>query len=101
MNRTLRFTGLLLASLTISTVAMAQQSSGGDGGRRDGEGAAGASAPSVFQLLREAPSGKARLTRAVELRGGRANGARHIRSAPPPTRSPPMRAVALLRTCLR
>lgn len=106
MNRTLRFTGLLLASLTISTVAISQQNGGGHGGDdggqggQGGKGAAGGGAPSVFQLLREVPAGKARLTRAVGLRGGGANRIEHVCSEPPPTRRLPTRAVAFQQTHL-
>lgn len=95
MNRTLRFTGLFLASLTISTVAMSQQNGsghGGDDGGRSGKGAAGGSARSVFQLLREFPGGKARLTRAVALRGGGANRIDQVCSEPPPSRRLPSRS---------
>jgi hypothetical protein len=66
MNRTLRFAGLVLASLTISTVAMAQQGGGGRGG--DGGGAGGNSGDSsVLDVLREDQK-RARLSRAVQSR---------------------------------
>lgn len=102
MNRTLRFTGLLLASLTISTVAMAQQSGGGrggDGSGRGGEGAGGGGDPSVLQLLRDDAARKARLTRAVEPRGGRAHCISHVCREPPATRRPPARVVLVYQTC--
>lgn len=105
MNRTIRIAGLLLASLTISTVALAQQGGGGGGGRgggdggsssggagggRGGEGGGGDSGVIEF-LLTETE--KARLTRAVERR--RANPRECLTHAcneppppPPPRRTP-------------
>lgn len=102
MNRTLRFIGLLLASLTISTVAMAQQNGGGhggDAGGRGGEGSAGGGDPSVLQLLRDDEARKARLSRAVEPRGGRAHCISGVCSEPPPTRRPPARVVLFYQNC--
>lgn len=82
MNRSIRFTGLVLASLTISTVAMAQQGGGGRGG--DGGGSGGGGDPSILQLLHEDAARKARLTRAVEPRQGPgSNCPTHLCSEPP------------------
>ncbi len=59
MIRTIRFAGFALASLTIATVALAQQSGGG-GGQGSGGGD-----PSVLAVIREDAARQARLTRAV------------------------------------
>lgn len=95
MNRTIRFTGLILASLTISTVAMAQQG-GGNGGGRGGDGGnggggnAGGGDPSILQVLRENEVSKARLTRAVERRAS-PNCITHVCAEPPPRQPPVIR----------
>lgn len=69
MNRTLRFAGLVLASLTISTVAMAQHA-GGNGGASGGDGnGSGGGDPSVLEVLRQ-DAKNARLTRAIQPRRG-------------------------------
>ncbi|MDR6870151.1 hypothetical protein J2Y55_001151 [Bosea sp. BE125] len=95
MNRTIRFAGLVLASLTISTVAMAQQGGGGgrggDGGGNGGSGGGGD--PSILQVLRE-DHARARLTRAVELRRAGTGCLTHVCNEPPPPRQPPVRQVA-------
>jgi hypothetical protein len=92
MNRTLRFVGLVLASLTISTVAMAQQGGGGRGG--DGSGGSGNSGDSsVLEVLRE-DAKRARLTRAVEPRRGAANCITHACEQPPGTQIPPRDRIA-------
>ena len=92
MNRSIRFAGLVLAALTISTVAMAQQ---GGGGGRGGDGGAGGGGgggdPSVLQLLRDDAARKARLSRAVELRRGAAGCISHACNEPPPVRRPQRR----------
>lgn len=85
MNRTLRFAGLVLASLTISTVAMAQQDGGGRGG--DGGGGSGNNGDSsVLEVLRQ-DAKKARLTRAVQPRPS-PNCITHACQEPPQTRQP-------------
>lgn len=84
MNRTLRFAGLVLASLTISTVAMAQQDGGGRGG--DGGGAGNSGDSSILEVLRQ-DAQKARLTRAVQSRPGQ-NCITHVCQEPPQTRQP-------------
>lgn len=60
MIRTIRFAGLALASLTIATVALAQQSGGGSGGGQGGGGD-----PSVLAVIRADAERQARLGRAV------------------------------------
>jgi hypothetical protein len=95
MNRTIRFVGLVLASLTISTVAMAQQGSGNGGGGRGGDGGgnggsgSGGGDPSILQVLREAETAKPRLTRAVQNRAS-PNCITHAcaEEPPPPPRRP-------------
>lgn len=97
MNRTIRFAGLVLASLTISTVAMAQQGGGGgrggDGGGSNGGNGGGGGDPSILQLLRE-DHARARLTRAVELRRAGTGCLTHVCNEPPPQRQRPVRQVA-------
>jgi hypothetical protein len=88
MNRSIRFAGLVLASLTISTVAMAQQGGGGRGGDGGAGGGGGGGDPSVLQLLRDDAAKKARLTRAVEPRRGAAGCISHVCNEPPPRRPP-------------
>ncbi|WP_439498388.1 hypothetical protein [Bosea sp. (in: a-proteobacteria)] len=89
MNRSIRFAGLVLASLTISTVAMAQQGGGGGSGGGGGAGGGGGGGdPSILQLLREDAAKKARLTRAVEPRRGAAGCLTHACNEPPPRRPP-------------
>jgi hypothetical protein len=95
MNRTLRFTGLILASLTISTVAMSQQGGGkgGDGGSGNG----GGGDTSVLQVLRE-DADKARLTRAVVRRHG-ADCITHACSEPVSPNGKPVRVVRFTNSC--
>ncbi len=96
MNRTMRIAGLLLASLTISTVALAQQ--GGGGGRGGGDGGAGGpggnggggDSGAIEFLLRE--NERARLTRAVERRRASPSDClTHVCNEPPPPRRRPGR----------
>lgn len=88
MNRAIRITGLILASLTVSTVAMAQSSGGNGGGGGDsGGGASGGSAGgggdnSVIEL-RLQDHERARLSRAVEPRRGSGNCISHFCNEPP------------------
>jgi hypothetical protein len=99
MNRTLRIAGLLLASLTISTVALAQQGGGGQGGGSGAEGGGGDSGVIEF-LLKETE--KARLTRPVERRRAGPNDClTHVCNEPPPPRRRPRRPeiVPVLERC--
>ncbi len=94
MNRTIRFAGLILASLTISTVAMAQQG-GGNGGGRGGDGGGGNGGggdPSILEVIRQDHE-KARLTRAIERRRGAGHCISHVCNEPP-TRQFPVRYVS-------
>ena len=86
MNRTLRFAGLVLASLTISTVAMAQQG-GGNGGGNGGGGGGGGGDPSVLEVLRQ-DARNARLTRSVQPRRGNSDCLTHACEQPPGTQQP-------------
>lgn len=87
MNRNLRFAGLVLASLTISTVAMAQQDGGGRGGDGGGAGGSGNSGDSsILEVLRQ-DARKPRLTRAIQPRPG-PNCVTHACQQPPETRQP-------------
>lgn len=88
MNRSIRFAGLVLASLTISTVAMAQQGGGGRGGDGGAGGGGGGGDPSVLQVLRDDFDRKARLSRAVEPRRAGANCITHACNERPPSRRP-------------
>jgi hypothetical protein len=92
MNRTLRFAGLVLASLTISTVAMAQQGGGNGGGSGGGNGSGGGD-PSVLEVLRD-DAQKPRLTRAVQSRRGASDCLTHACEQPPGTQHPPRGQIA-------
>jgi hypothetical protein len=92
MNRILRFAGLVLASLTISTVAMAQQGGGGNGGGNGGGGGGGGD-PSVLEVLRQ-DARNARLTRAVQTRPGASDCLTHVCEQPPGTQRPPRGQIA-------
>lgn len=96
MNRKLRIAGLALASLTLSTVAMAQQ--GGGGGRGGGDGAAGGSGGdnSVIEL-RLQDHERARL--ALERRRPGGNCLTYVCNEPPPRRPPARAVVALHESC--
>jgi hypothetical protein len=98
MNRKLRIAGLALASLTFSTVAMAQQGGGGNGGRGGGDGAAGGSGgdSSVIEL-RLQDHERARL--ALERRRAGGNCRFHVCNEPPPRRPPARAEVALYESC--
>ena len=93
MNRTLRFAGLVLASLTISTVAMAQQDGGGRGGDGAGGAGGGGGDSSVLEVLRQ-DAQKARLTRAVQPRRGSLDCVTHVCEQPPGTQYPPRERIA-------
>lgn len=95
MNRTFRIAGLVLASLTISTVAMAQQGGGNGGGGRggDGGGNGGGGDTSVLELLRQ-DAANPRLTRAVEPRRGGSDCITHVCEQPPGTQYPPRERIA-------
>jgi hypothetical protein len=92
MNRTFRIAGLVLASLTISTVAMAQQGGGGNGGGSGG-GDGGGGDTSVLELLRQ-DAKNPRLTRAVEPRSRNPNCITHACQQPPETQRPPRERIA-------
>lgn len=91
MNRTLRFAGLVLASLTISTVAMAQQGGGGRGG--DGSAGGNSGDKSVLEVLRE-DHDRARLSRAVEPRRGASNCITAACEQPPSAQVPQRERIA-------
>ncbi len=100
MNRKLRIAGLALASLTFSTVAMAQQGGGGSGGRGGGDGAAGGSGGDTSVIeLRLQDHERARLTRALERRRPGGNCLTHVCNEPPPRRPPARAEVALHESC--
>jgi hypothetical protein len=87
MNRTTRIAGLLLASLTISTVALAQQGGGGgQGGGSGGPGGNGGGGDSGVIEFLLGEHEKARLTRAVERRRGSPNDCLTHACNPPPRR---------------
>ncbi len=93
MNRIIRFAGLVLASLTISTVAMAQQD-GGRGGSASGNGDGDGGDHSVIELrLQDAQ--RARLSRAVEPRRPGANCLTHACNEPLPRQPPNLRRIAV------
>lgn len=97
MKNAIRISGLILASLTISTVAMAQ--AGGNGGGGAGGGASGGGDNSVIELrLRDHE--RARLTRArQEPQRGSSNCLTHVCNEPPPSRRPPAALVQLNESC--
>lgn len=87
MTRKLKFAGFVFASLTIATVALAQQ--GGGRGGEGGSGDAGGSDNSVISL-RLFDHEKARLTRGVAPRRAGADCLTHVCNEPP-NRRPPTR----------
>ncbi|RDJ24234.1 hypothetical protein DWF00_03905 [Bosea caraganae] len=104
MNRAIRITGLILASLTVSTVAMAQQGGGGNGGGGGG-GAGGGSAGgggdnSIIALrLQDHERSRARLTRPVQPRRGSTDCITHACNEPPPQRRQPAELARLNESC--
>lgn len=106
MKRAIRLSGLILASLTISTVAMAQAGGNGGGGGGGGGGAGGGSAGgggdnSVIELrLQDHERQRPRLTRAVEPRRAGSNCLTHVcNEPPPPNRRPPAELARLNESC--
>jgi hypothetical protein len=99
MNRAIRITGLILASLTVTTVAMAQSSGGNGGGGNGGAGggSTGGGGDNSIIALRLQDHERARLTRAVQpRRGGRDCLTHACNEPPPPTRRPPAREFTVL-----
>jgi hypothetical protein len=101
MNRAIRITGLILASLTVSTVAMAQSSGGNGGGGGGGAsgGSAGGGGDNSIIELRLQDHERARLSRAVEPRRGGSNCITHVCNEPPPSRRPPAGLTRLNESC--
>lgn len=102
MKRTIRLSGLILATLTISTVAMAQAggNGGGGGGGAGGGSAGGGGDNSVIELrLQDHERQRARLTRAVEPRRAGSNCLTHVCNEPPPNRRPPAELARLNDSC--
>jgi len=89
MGCTIRITGLILASLTISTVAMAQSAGGNGGGGNS------------VVALRLRDHERARLSRARELLRPDANCAAGstCNEPPPPNRRPPVELARLNESC--
>jgi hypothetical protein len=95
MVRKLHIAGFFLSSLTIATVALAQQGGGGgQGGGGQGGGDAGGSDDSVV-ALRLQDHEQARLSRAVSLRGAGSDCMGHACNEQP-RRRPPERSEAQL-----
>lgn len=104
MNRAIRITGLILASLTVSTVAMAQAGGGNGGGGNGGAGGGsngGGGDNSIIELrLQDHERQRARLTRAVEPRRAGTNCLTHVcNETPPPNRRPPAELARLNESC--
>jgi hypothetical protein len=97
MKNKLRIAGLLLASLTVSTVALAQQGGGGGGGGQGG--AAGGGGDNSIIALRLQDHERARLSRAVEPRRAGSNCLTHACNEPPMQRPPARIAVQLIDSC--
>ncbi len=86
MNRVLRITGLLLTSITISTVALGQQGGGGGGGNGGGGGGnSGGGGDSSVIALRLQDHERARLTRPVQQRRVSPNCVTHACIDQPPS----------------
>lgn len=101
MNRIIRITGLILASLTISTVAMAQSAGGNGGGGGAGGGASGGGGDNSIIELRLQDHERARLSRAQQLPRPGANcvAGSTCNEPPPPSRRPPAELVRLNESC--
>lgn len=102
MNRTIRITGLILASLTISTVAMAQSAGGNGGGGGAGGGADGGGGDNSVIALRLQDHERARLSRAQQLPRPGANcvaGSTCNEPPPPPNRRPAAEMASLNESC--
>lgn len=82
MNRSMRVLGLALSSLTIATVAIAQQNNG-----------QGKNQHAALQLLHEEASGKPRLTRAIQTRPSGMNCLTQTCAEPPVVPQRPVRIV--------
>lgn len=102
MKRAIRIGGLILAALTVSTVAMAQAGgnggNGGGGGGGAGGGEGGGGDNSIIEL-RLQDHERARLTRAVEPRRGSANCLSHVCNEPRRTHRRPAELARLNESC--
>lgn len=100
MNRAIRITGLILASLTVATVAMAQSNGGnGGGGGGAGGGSDGGGGDNSVIALRLQDHERARLSRAVEPRRGNGNCITHVCNERRPGRRPPAELTRLNESC--